>query len=77
MYDNKITICFDEFRDIEEFVNTASQCDFDIDVYAKHTAVDAKSLLGMLALGIAHKLTVCYGGHDKKFENLIAKYSIA
>ncbi len=77
MYDNKRVIQFDEFKDIEEFVTTASQCDFDIDVYYNRVVVDAKSILGMLAIGVKNKLTICYGGENKKFEKLIAKFAIA
>ena len=56
---------------VREFVNAASHCDFDIDVASKsrnHITVDAKSILGVLALNLMDQLEVTYNGYDKQFE---------
>ena len=33
-------------EEVQEFVNAASRCDFDIDVYYNRFLIDAKSILG-------------------------------
>ena len=63
--------------DVNAFVNAATECDFDIDVYGSHTLVDAKSLLGMVAMGLKKDLIVRYGENDNNFENVIDKFVIA
>ena len=77
MYTNEKTIRFSETSDIVEFVNAASKCDFDIDVKYNRTIIDAKSLLGMIGLGLQNDLQVCYGGKNENFENLVDKFSLA
>ena len=37
-------------EEVQEFVNAASRCDFDIDVYYNRFLIDAKSILGVLSL---------------------------
>ena len=38
--------------------------------------IDAKSLLGMLYLGLSKDLTVKYGGQNTGFENTVQKYAV-
>ena len=39
--------------------------------------IDAKSLLGMLYLGVCKELTIKYGEKDARFEQVVGKYAIA
>ena len=39
--------------DVQNFVNEASKCDFDIDISYNHYTVDAKSIIGV-KIGRAH-----------------------
>ena len=64
-----------EINDVKEFVQTAGQCDFDIDVFYNRVIIDAKSILGVLGLDLTKVLTVKYGGDDMKIENILDKYS--
>lgn len=64
-------------EDVEEFVETAGQCDFDIDVLYQHVHVDAKSFLGVLALGFKKELTVQYFGQNANFEKVLKNYAVA
>lgn len=64
-------------EEVKEFVNAAGKCDFDIDVCYNRAVIDAKSLLGMLYLGLSKELTVKYGQQDAGFENVVRKYAIA
>lgn len=77
MYDNKKFVSFADVQELKEFVDVASQCDFEIDAYYNRVAVDAKSILGMLAIGMKKRIAICYGGSNARLENLIAKFATA
>ena len=48
-------------EDVREFVNAASKCDFDIDIFYNRIIIDAKSILGILSMDLTKNLTVkCY-----------------
>lgn len=68
---------FKNTEDVEEFVKTAGQCDFDIDILYQHIYIDAKSFLGVLSLGLMKELTVKYFGQDAEFENMLKNYAVA
>lgn len=62
------------FETAEEFVRTASGCDFDIDVAnssRQSYIVDAKSLLGVLGLDMRSPLKVSYNGYNEEFEKFL------
>ena len=77
MYENKRTIRFADTDDVKKFVKAASECEFDIDVVYNRIVIDAKSILGVLALGLAKNLTVGYGGNNDKFENVVDELAVA
>lgn len=56
---------------VKEFVNAATKCDFDVDIYYNRYVVDAKSILGVFGLDLTQKLTVEYSGYDKSFEQML------
>lgn len=63
--------------DVEEFVNAASKCEYDVDVFYNRYIIDAKSILGVLSMDLSRELTVkCYGD-DPKFFNRIQKFAVA
>ena len=74
MTQHKIFLRHDE---VKEFVKRASACDFDIDISYNHYKVDAKSILGVLALDFRQALTVCCHGYDEGFEKYLGKYAMA
>lgn len=74
MKERQIKLNFDAAR---EFVKVSSQCEFDINLFYRHIMIDAKSLLGVLAMDFNNTLTVQYGGEDQRFENMIRKYAVA
>ena len=63
--------------DVQNFVNEASKCDFDIDISYNRYVVDAKSFLGVYGLDFRAPLTVSYNGYNEEFEELLRKYAIA
>ena len=77
MYENEKEIRFADTEDIKEFVTAAGKCDFDIDVFYKRAVIDAKSILGMLGVGLRNDIVVRYGGNDEQFENVIDKFTRA
>ena len=64
-------------EEVKDFVRAAGKCDFDIDVCYNRAVIDAKSLLGMLYLGICKDLVVKYGEQDECFEHVMNKYAVA
>ena len=73
----KTQIRLKDVNGAKEFVRAAGKCDFDIDVCYNRAVIDAKSLLGMLYLGICKDLVVKYGEQDESFEHVMNKYAIA
>lgn len=74
MKETKIKLGLD---DVKEFVEAAARCDFDIDVNYNRVFVDAKSILGVLALDLGKVLTVKCHGEDAAFEDFLQKYAVA
>ena len=62
---------------VEGFVNAASKCDFDIDIYYNRYVVDAKSFLGVMGMDFSKTLTVSYEGYNEAFEKLLSEKSVA
>ena len=74
MFEKKIRLS--DTDEVKDFVDAAGKCDFDIDVFYNRAVIDAKSLLGMLYLGIGTELTIKYGVNDLAFEENIQKYAV-
>ena len=63
-------------EDVKEFVNAASRCDFDIDIFHNRIIIDAKSILGIMSMDLTKSLTVkCYG-ENAGFNEVIAKFAV-
>ena len=77
MYDKIETIQFEEMSEIKEFVDAASRCDFEIDIKCNRQFIDAKSILGVIGIGLKNRMQVCYGGNNSDFQNIVDKLSIA
>lgn len=73
----KRKIRFNATEDVQEFVRAAGTCDFDIDVLYQRILIDAKSLLGVMSLGLSKDLTIRYHGSNNYFENVMKKFAIA
>ena len=59
----------------KDFVNEASKCDFDIDIYYNRVIIDAKSILGILSMDLSRELNVDYAGYNEEFEAVLDKFS--
>lgn len=63
-------------EDVREFVNAASKCDFDIDIFNNRIIIDGKSILGIMSMDLTKALTVkCYG-ESPRFNEVIAKFAV-
>ena len=58
-----------------KFVEEATRCDFDIDVFYNRVTIDAKSILGVLSLDLTRVLTVQFNGTDEVFEEYLGTLS--
>lgn len=69
MYQKKIVLKSSE--DIKKLVHAAERCEFEIDLSYNHTFIDAKSMLGVIGLGLSKVLTVTYPKEDNRFEKVL------
>ena len=60
----KLYITFHSEDDIRHFVDTCNECDDAIDIRMQKTAMDAKSLLGMLLMKTEESLEIEYACYD-------------
>jgi phosphocarrier protein HPr len=72
----EIKICFTNPDDVKEFVRAARKCEFDIDLTYQRAVVDAKSILGVFALGLERPLVVNCHGTNQEFEESISKFTM-
>ena len=64
-------------EEVQEFVNAATKCDFDIDIYYNRFPIDAKSILGILSMDLTKVLTVECHGESKEFDRTLKKFAVA
>ena len=64
-------------EEVKDFVNKASQCDFDIDIFYNHFIIDAKSILGVMGLDFNSILTLKYAGQNDDFESYVDSLCVA
>lgn len=73
----KSEIQLKDVQAVEEFVDAASKCDFDIDIFYNRIIIDAKSILGVLSMDLTKTLTVhCYG-ENGEFTRVLQKFATA
>ena len=64
-------------NEVKDFVEAASRCNFDVDIFYNRYVVDAKSILGVYALDLTKTLTVSYNGYDPDFEEYFNEMAVA
>ena len=75
MLDKKIRL--KTINDVREFVDEATKCKFDVDIFYNRIIVDAKSLLGVMSMDLTKPLTVKYSPEDRFFGKILDKYAVA
>lgn len=72
----KMNITFKNPGEILDFVNTVSKYEFDMDMKRGHIIVDAKSLLGIMHLGLNNVIELqMYSENCTELCEQIAKYA--
>ena len=67
------TIKINDIEAAKKLVSAAVRCPFDIDIVSKGKIfIDAKSILGVLSLGIEEPLKLKYEGYDENFESIVS-----
>lgn len=73
---SEMRITFKNPEEILDFVNTVSKYDFDMDLKKGRIVVDAKSLLGIMHLGINNIIELqVYGDDCEELKQEISKYA--
>lgn len=74
---NEMKVTFKNPDEILEFVNTVSKYEFDMDISRGHVVVDAKSLLGVMHLGLNSEMELKMHTDecDEELQRKIAKYA--
>ncbi len=71
--ERKIKLRPDEVKD---FVAVATKYNFDIDISYNRYVVDAKSILGVLALDLNNILTVTCNGYNAEFDSFLQRFAM-
>ena len=73
---NEMKVTFKSPDEILEFVNTVSKYEFDVDVRRGRVVVDAKSLLGIMHLGLNSILELkMHTADGEELETELLKYA--
>ena len=76
---SQVKVQFKTPEEVMDFTNVVSKYDYNMDLKkSSRKVVDAKSLLGILALGLENNLELCiYSDEDCSVVNAIGKYVVA
>ncbi|MCC2256124.1 HPr family phosphocarrier protein [Ruminococcus sp. CLA-AA-H200] len=73
---NEMKVAFKSPEEILEFVNTVSKYEFDMDMKRGRAVVDAKSILGIMNLGLNNVMELkMYSDDCDELQKKIAKYA--
>ena len=64
-------------KDVEEFVKAASVCPEAIDLKSGSVYLDAKSLLGVMSMGMKREMRVICANYDPNFVRSVSKFAVA
>lgn len=70
----QVKVKFNSAEQIRQFVNTIDKLDSDFDLGSGRRVVDAKSILGVMALDLSEPLRLRYHSSDGDIEEKLAPY---
>ena len=70
----KVNVKFRDVEQVRQFVNTIDKFDASFDLGSGKKIVDAKSILGVMALDLSRPLCLRYQSDDKEIEEKIAPF---
>lgn len=74
---NEMKVTFKSPEEILEFVNTVSKYEFNMDMKRGRAVVDAKSILGIINLGLNNVVDlIMYADDCKELKSKIAKFAV-
>lgn len=71
----QVHVKFSDVEQIRQFVNTVNKFDASFDLGSGHRIVDAKSILGVLALDLSEPVRLRYYPQDARIDEKIAPYT--
>ena len=76
MSETKTKVRFHDAEEVEEFVDAASKCDFDINIFYNRIIIDAKSILGILSMDLNQAPTVQCFGQNPEFNRTLQRFAV-
>ncbi len=70
----QVNVKFQNVEQIRQFINTIDKFDTNFDLGSGRRTVDAKSILGVMALDFREPLRLRYHSNDKMIEEKIAPF---
>lgn len=70
----KVSVRFKDVDQVRQFVSTIDKFDASFDLGSGKRIVDAKSILGVMALDLSRPLCLRYHSDDKEIEEKIAPF---
>ncbi|GFI23817.1 hypothetical protein IMSAGC011_02607 [Lachnospiraceae bacterium] len=70
----QVHIKFNNAEQVRQFVNSIDKIDTSFDLGSGHRIVDAKSILGVMALDLSVPLQLRYHSDDKRIKDIIAPF---
>ena len=67
-------ICFHSEQEEIAFIKATESATIDIDLIKDHTTIDAKSMLGVLSLGLNQVIKVVCHGKDQAFLDAVSQF---
>ena len=64
-------------KDVQEFVQAATVCPEAIDLKSGAIYLDAKSLLGVMSMGMKREMQVLCSNYDPVFVQSVRKFAVA
>ena len=71
---NEKVISLADVDEVCDFVRAAGMCDFDIDISDQRMVIDAKSILGVMALDFSGPLCLKYDSEDSAIKEKIMSF---
>ena len=71
MYSFSVTL--GSIADVKRFVDAASHCPCEVDVLSGRYLVDAKSIMGLFSLDLAHPVNVEFHGAEEAYRSFLKK----
>lgn len=73
----ELKVMLNDEKEVQEFVKAASICPEAIDLKSGAIYLDAKSLLGVMSMGMKREMQVLCANYDAQFVQSIRKFAVA